>query len=163
MTMVQGLDISSPCFLYPLIPTTHNFRRTSRYFSANCACKQTPDHNNTRFLSGRKSERSSVVELHLAKVVVESSNLFARSILKPNWVTSSGFFYSTHSEIASVTCGAARLGGLRCCAPSARSLHFKAQLGNQFGLFFVHDPSAGRRFSCGLGCGSLQSKGRVSC
>jgi hypothetical protein len=39
----------------------------------------------------KKSERSSVVELHLAKVVVESSNLFARSNLNPVRVASRVF------------------------------------------------------------------------
>lgn len=40
----------------------------------------------------KSSERSSVVELHLAKVNVESSNLFARSILNP-FRFRSGFFF----------------------------------------------------------------------
>jgi hypothetical protein len=50
------------------------------FFWHNLACKQNADSNNSAFLTG-KSERSSVVELNLAKVDVESSNLFARSIL----------------------------------------------------------------------------------
>ena len=61
------------------------------YFSINYPCKRNADLNNSAsFL--RKSERSSVVELHLAKVVVESSNLFARSNFNPVRFASRVFF-----------------------------------------------------------------------
>ena len=131
-----------------------------------------------------------MVELHLAKVVVESSNLFARSILKPRLEHQLGLFHfrlspkdggkgeqrfplrgeallhsslprsgvatlhlsetkesvtrkwgmnlfhSPRYEITSVTFGALLLGGLRCCVPPARPLHFKVSAGTPVGAFW---------------------------
>ena len=100
------------------------------------ACKQIGDLNNAAsFL--RKSERSSVVELHLAKVNVEGSNPFARSsfMLRP---AHCGSFFALHWR------GEARTFlGSSCIYPCV-AMCKNAPMEKIFGLYLIAtDPLVG--------------------
>ena len=66
-------------------------------------CKENTCEYYRRSFRGKR-ERSSVVELHLAKVNVVSSNLIARSIFKPDLLMQIGFYFCSelqyHADLA---------------------------------------------------------------